>query len=153
MIFAVQVTSADPAAWIPLLVLVIYLTVLLGLGWLGYRRSTGGEEDYYLAGRSQGWIVSSFTIMATFFSSFALLGAPGMVYREGVVFALVSLNVPVAGFCVYLFGDRIRRLCSRARRSRSSSSLRCTPSTGRSRRWCRGFRRSRFWLSDYRFGP
>jgi SSS family solute:Na+ symporter len=110
MIFAVQVTSADPAAWIPLLVLVIYLTVLLGLGWLGYRRSTGGEEDYYLAGRNQGWIVSSFTIMATFFSSFALLGAPGMVYREGVVFALVSLNVPVAGFCVYLFGDRIRRI-------------------------------------------
>ena len=78
-----------------------------GLGWLGYRRSQIGEEDYYLAGRGQGWVVTSLTIMATFFSSFALLGAPGMVYREGVVFALVSLNVPVAGYCVYLLGSRI----------------------------------------------
>ena len=47
--------------------------------------------------------------MATFFSSFALLGAPGMVYRDGVVFALFSLNVPVAGVAIYLLGARIRR--------------------------------------------
>ena len=93
--------------WIPLVVLVIYLLVLLLIGWIGYRQSRGSEEDYYLAGRGQGWMISSLTIMATFLSSFALLGAPGMVYREGVVFALVSLNVPVAGFCIYLFGRRI----------------------------------------------
>ena len=48
--------------------------------------------------------------MATFFSSFALLGAPGMVYRDGVVFALFSLNVPVAGVAIYVFGTRIRRI-------------------------------------------
>ena len=90
-------------------VLISYLAVLLLFGWVGYRRSASGEDDYYLAGRGQGWLVSSMTIMATFFSSFALLGAPGMVYREGVVFALVSLNVPVAGFCIYVLGDRIRR--------------------------------------------
>ena len=47
---------------------------------------------------------------ATFFSSFALLGAPGMVYRDGVVFALFSLNVPVAGVAIYLLGDRIRKI-------------------------------------------
>lgn len=95
---------------IPCAVLIAYLALLLFLGWLGYRRSREDEEDYYLAGRQQGWTISALTIMATFFSSFALLGAPGMVYREGVVFALVSLNVPVAGFCVYLFGVKIWRL-------------------------------------------
>ncbi|MEO0447390.1 MAG: sodium:solute symporter family protein, partial [Verrucomicrobiota bacterium] len=84
-----------------------YLVLLLILGWLGHRASRSGEEDYYLAGRKQSWLVSTLTIMATFLSSFALLGAPGMVYREGVVFALVSLNIPVAGFCIYLFGRRI----------------------------------------------
>ena len=94
---------------IAIIVLSLYLVVLLLFGWLGHRCSASGEEDYYLAGRGQGWMVSSMTIMATFFSSFALLGAPGMVYREGVVFALVSLNVPVAGFCIYLLGDRIRK--------------------------------------------
>ena len=87
-----------------------YLLLLLAFGVQGYRRRQGdSEEDYYLAGRSQGWVVSSLTIMATFFSSFALLGAPGMVYRDGVVFALFSLNVPVAGVAIYLLGARIRR--------------------------------------------
>ncbi|MBT7862162.1 MAG: sodium:solute symporter family protein [Gemmatimonadetes bacterium] len=94
----------------PYVMIVLYLGVLLVFGILGYRRrQTDSEEDYYLAGRSQGWIVSSLTIMATFFSSFALLGAPGMVYRDGVVFALFSLNVPVAGVAIYLLGARIRR--------------------------------------------
>lgn len=94
---------------IPILVVLLYLAVLLLFGWLGHRHSDQSEDDYYLAGRRQGWMISAMTIMATFFSSFALLGAPGMVYREGVVFALVSLNVPMAGVCIYLFGNRIRR--------------------------------------------
>ncbi|QGJ71412.1 Sodium:solute symporter family protein [Planctomycetales bacterium 10988] len=92
---------------IPIAVIAGYLLLLLFLGWLGHHRSVAGEEDYYLAGRGQGWMISTLTIMATFLSSFALLGAPGMVYREGVVFALVSLNVPIAGFCIYLLGKRI----------------------------------------------
>jgi SSS family solute:Na+ symporter len=104
------VIAATDMSVIPYVVLATYLLILLGLGWLGFRRSQAAEEDYYLAGRGQGWIVTSFTIMATFFSSFALMGAPGMVYREGIVFALVSLNVPVAGYCVYLLGRRIRAI-------------------------------------------
>ena len=95
---------------IPYFVLGAYLVLLLVFGIVGYLKSTDSEEDYYLAGRSQGWIVSSLTIMATFFSSFALLGAPGMVYREGVVFALFSLNVPLAGAAVYILGSKISRL-------------------------------------------
>ncbi len=87
-----------------------YLLALLVIGYIGYQRSRVGEEDYYLAGRGQGWIVSSLTIMATFFSSFALLGAPGMVYRDGVVFALFSLNVPISGALVYVLGSRIHRI-------------------------------------------
>ena len=93
-----------------LTVLTLYLLMLIVFGVIGYRRSTDTEDDYYLAGRGQGWIVSSLTIMATFFSSFALLGAPGMVYRDGAVFALFSLNVPVAGAGVYIIGSRIRQL-------------------------------------------
>ncbi|MCG6156466.1 sodium:solute symporter family protein [Rubinisphaera margarita] len=107
MTLAFQTTVSSEMGMIPVVVLIGYLFVLLLIGWIGYRTSKSGEEDYYLAGRGQGWLISSLTIMATFFSSFALLGAPGMVYREGVVFALVSLNVPVAGFCIYLLGTRI----------------------------------------------
>ncbi|UCH09442.1 MAG: sodium:solute symporter family protein [Fidelibacterota bacterium] len=91
-------------------VLGAYLVMLLVIGYYGYRRSVTSEEDYYLARRQQGWVVSSLTIMATFFSSFALLGVPGMVYKEGVVLALFALNVPVAGAAVYVLGSRISRL-------------------------------------------
>ena len=96
---------------IPHVVLGLYLLLLLTFGLQGYRRRKNEhQDDYYLAGRSQGWLVTSLTIMATFFSSFALLGAPGMVYRDGVVFALFSLNVPVAGVAIYVLGTRIRRI-------------------------------------------
>ncbi|MEW4486664.1 sodium:solute symporter family protein [Thalassoglobus sp. JC818] len=94
---------------IAIFVVLIYLGLLLLFGWLGYSHGERSEEDYYLAGRGQGWLISAMTIMATFFSSFALLGAPGMVYREGLVFALVSLNVPIAGVAIYLLGNPIRR--------------------------------------------
>ena len=96
--------------FIPHVILAVYLGVILILGWIGYLKSHAGEEDYYLAGRNQGWIISTLTIWATFFSSFALLGAPGKVYSEGVVFALVPLNVSVAGFCIYLLGGRLWRI-------------------------------------------
>ncbi len=102
--------STTPFATIGLCVLGAYLLLLMWLGWLGYRRGTDSEEDYYLAGRGQGWIVSSLTIMATFFSSFALLGAPGIVYKDGVIFALFALNVPVGAVAVFVLGNRIRRI-------------------------------------------
>ncbi len=90
-----------------LVMLCLYLAMLLVLGFLGWKRSRNTEEDYYLAGRSQGWIVSALTIMATFFSSFAFLGQPGLVYKEGAAFSLFALNVPVAALVVYLVGSRI----------------------------------------------
>ena len=95
---------------LPHFCLACYLLFLLGIGIWGVRKSRSGEEDYYLAGRGQDWLVSSLTIMATFFSSAAMLGAPGAVYKEGVVFALFALNVPLSGAAIYVLGNRIRKL-------------------------------------------
>ena len=51
---------------VPYVVLGLYLCVLLCFGIQGFRRRQGeSTEDYYLAGRAQGWVVSSLTIMAT----------------------------------------------------------------------------------------
>ena len=66
MIFAQQPPVENNVGMIAFAVVGIYLLVLLVLGWFGYRRSRTGEEDYYLAGRGQGWIVTALTIMATF---------------------------------------------------------------------------------------
>jgi len=96
-----------------LVVLGVYLLVLVALGYLGWKRSRVSEEDYYLAGRNQGFLVTVMTVMATFFSSAAMLGVPGNVYKEGVAFMLFALNLPCIGACIYLFGSKIRRLGQR----------------------------------------
>ena len=105
-----MLAAAHQLGSVPYLIAGAYLLMLIVFSVVAYLRSTSSEVDYYLASRGQGWFVSSLTIMATFFSSYALLGAPGMAYRDGVTFALFSLNVPVAGVCVYALGNRIRRL-------------------------------------------
>jgi SSS family solute:Na+ symporter len=95
---------------ISLAALGMYLAALLAIAVYGYLKRKQSEEDYYLAGRRQGFIVSALTIMATFFSSSAILGVPGAVYKDGVPFLLFALNLPVAGAAVYLLGSRVGRI-------------------------------------------
>lgn len=102
-------TGASQLGFLPIIVLGVYLCLLLSLGVYGYIRSKMTEEDYYLAGRRQGLIVTALTIMATFFSSAAMLGVPGVLYTEGVVFCAFALNLPIGGAAVYLLGSRISR--------------------------------------------
>lgn len=106
-----HLAAAEVAAGrLPHFILGGYMLLLVWLCYLGYRKGKATEEDYYLAGRGQGPLVTSLTIMATFFSSAALLGIPGVVYQDGAVFFLFGLNLPVAGLGVYLLGDRMRKL-------------------------------------------
>ena len=108
-------TAAPPISlgtW-PYIVLAFYLVGLLSLGVISLlrsRRATNAETDYYLAGRGQGVIVTSLTIMATFFSSFAILTFPGWIYEGGIAPMLYALNLPVAAVAIYLLGNRIRRI-------------------------------------------
>lgn len=104
--------SADLSS-IGIIVMLIYLVVLLALGFAGWLRSKNTEEDFYLAGRGQGFLVTVMTIMATFFSSAAILGIPGNVYKDGVAFVLFAMNLPCAGACIYLLGTKIRRIGQR----------------------------------------
>ena len=105
-----SILAATDLGRAPHVVLVCYLLILLGLGIVGYLRGKATEEDYYLAGRGQGLLVTSLTIMATFFSGVALLGFPGLVYEHGVSAMFLALNLPVAGAAVYLLGNGIRKL-------------------------------------------
>jgi SSS family solute:Na+ symporter len=84
--------------------------MLTAIGWLGIRARKSGAEDFFLAGRRQGWLVTAFTIMATFFSAFALMGTPGMVFQFGLPFILFSLNVPIAAALIWIIGNRVRLL-------------------------------------------
>ena len=99
--------------YIPHITLVLYLVGLLALGILGLvkgRQAKHAEADYYLANRGQGVLTTSLTIMATYFSGFAILTFPGWVYGDGVPPMFYALNLPVAAAAIYLLGNPIRRI-------------------------------------------
>jgi len=96
--------------YLPHIMLGGYMLLLVWLCYYGYRKGKPTEEDYYLAGRSQGLLVSSLTIMATMFSSAALLGIPGTVYRDGLAFLPFAMNLTVGGLGIYFLGTRMHKL-------------------------------------------
>jgi len=91
----------------------LYLVFLLGITWFSLRMGSRGADDYFLAGRSQNWLVTGFTLMATFFSAFALMGAPGMLHQHGIAFIPFFLNPLVAGLLIWVIGNRIRSKSAR----------------------------------------
>ena len=72
-------------------VLLIYLLILLGIGW--YFRSSGRDgTSFFLAGRSMGYFPVGLSVMVTTFSALNYLAFPGEVYGHGL-YVLVSLPV------------------------------------------------------------
>ena len=67
-------------------VVLIYFVALLGIGWLGYRRSTTDFGDFTLASKNLPIFVLLLTTAATQHSMFVTVGAVGDVYRTGMVF-------------------------------------------------------------------
>lgn len=100
----------DGLGTVAYVVLSLYLVLLLGLGLLGLLRGKATEEDYYLAGRGQGLLVTALTIMATYFSGFAMLTFPGWVYQWGIAPMLLTLNLPVAGAAIFIVGNKVRKI-------------------------------------------
>ena len=98
---------------VPHIILAFYLVSLLALGVISLlksRAASDAEDDYYLASRGQGVLVTSLTIMATYFSGFAILAFPGWVYGSGIPPMMLALNLPVAAMAIYLIGNPIRRI-------------------------------------------
>lgn len=101
---------SDELGTVAYVVLGLYLVLLLGLGFLGHLRGKATEEDFYLAGRGQGLWVTALTIMATYFSGFAMLTFPGWIYQWGIAPMLLALNLPVAGAAIFVIGNRVRKI-------------------------------------------
>lgn len=88
-----------------LLILVLYMSVVLGIGITASRFLGTTGEDYFLATRSIGPFVLLMSLFGTHMTSFALLGSAGEAYHAGVgVFGLMAsssaLVVPLVFFLV-----------------------------------------------------
>ncbi len=97
----------------PLIVISIYLVINFAIGAVAWWRGRVTTDDYYISARSQGFVVTALAIMATFFSAFAMLGAPGMLYKGGIGFVFFMLNVPICGAMIWIIGRPLWRLGKR----------------------------------------
>ncbi|SFH79086.1 solute:Na+ symporter, SSS family/sodium/proline symporter [Tindallia magadiensis] len=79
--------------------LILYLLMLVGIGYVASKRMKG-LEDYVLAGRGIGSYVMAFTFSATGMSGWLGLGLAGYVYRSG--FEGVWTMVPSATVGIFL---------------------------------------------------
>ncbi|MCB9705566.1 MAG: sodium:solute symporter family protein [Myxococcales bacterium] len=97
----------------------VYLLISLAIGWVAYRRSQAGADDYFLGGRSARTVVLFMALFGTNVTPFVLLGIPAQTYHQGIgVFglnaAIIALGVPLTfyliGFPAYLAARRIGAL-------------------------------------------
>ncbi|MDH4259521.1 MAG: sodium/solute symporter [Gammaproteobacteria bacterium] len=87
-------------------VVAAYLVLMLGLGY--FLRDQKNQGDFFLGGRSMGWLPLALSVMATQLSAISFVSAPGFVglregggltwlsYEFGVPLAMMALMLAVA---------------------------------------------------------
>ncbi|RPJ53162.1 MAG: sodium:solute symporter family protein, partial [Methanobacteriota archaeon] len=95
-------------------VVVIYIAITLGLGYLGYKK-TKKAEDYLLAGRSSHPVIIALSYGSTFISTSAIVGFGGAAALYGMsLLWLTVFNIGVGIFLAFvLFGKKTREIGQR----------------------------------------
>ncbi len=88
--------------------LVIYFALCIGVGIWAMRR-TKSSQDFFMAGRELGVIVTAFALFSSTLSGFGFVGGPGLVYSQGMssVWMIVCGTV-AACFTFFLVAKRLR---------------------------------------------
>jgi len=100
---------------------VVFLLAIL-LIFAAWLRGRPGEAEFLLAGRSQGWFLSTWTILALVLGPWPFFLLPGFMYRDGVAFCLTCLQYPLIGLGIYFLGGPLWRV-SRAFQSISPGDV------------------------------
>lgn len=81
--------------------IVLYVVLMLFMGvWVSRKIKT--DDDYFLAGRSLGPVLATFSIFATWFGAETCIGTAGSVYRHGIS----GLHADPLGYslCIFIMG-------------------------------------------------
>ena len=95
-----------------LIIILVYLSLLLGLGVFSSRLFKGTKEDYQVASHSIGPFLLLMSIFGTTMTAFALVGSSGEAFREGIgVYGmLASSSGIIHSLCFFLIGVRVWKL-------------------------------------------
>ena len=87
-------------------IVVIYLGLLLSLGYLSSRLFRGNSNDYFVASRSIGPLVLFMSIFGTTMTAFAMVGSTGESYRVGIATygKIASSSALIHSACFFLVG-------------------------------------------------
>ena len=100
--------------WGALTVIALYLFSTIGIGWLARRKSQGHSlADFYLAGRSLGFLALFLTLYSTQYSGNTMFGYTGISYRIGFGWtaSVLFMFSVIAGYL--LFAPRLVALAQR----------------------------------------
>ncbi|MFW6343554.1 MAG: sodium:solute symporter family protein [Sediminispirochaetaceae bacterium] len=90
-----------------ILLLALYLAIGSAIALLVMQKGQS-QEDYFVGGRTVGWIVTALTYAATTYSSFMVVGLVGLAYASGVgalIFELAYLGATL--LIIGLYGRKI----------------------------------------------
>ncbi|MBN8730137.1 MAG: sodium:solute symporter [Acidobacteria bacterium] len=112
-----------------LAIVLLYLTAVVAAGYLSSRHASKSSSEYFLAGRSLGWVMIGSALFASNISTIHLVGLAASGYNEGLVWgnfewmATLTLILLSLVFAPFYYRSRIatlpefleRRYCSGAR--------------------------------------
>lgn len=89
-------------------IIIIYTLVMVGLGYIAWRRFRRTIEDYYLVSRTVGGLILFLTLAATYHSAFAFLTSVAVFSASGVSFWIgAMLWTILAAVGGYVLGKRM----------------------------------------------
>ena len=95
----------------PVVVLILYLFVMIGIGWLGKVRAREKTmADFYLGGSTFGVFVLFLTLFATQYSGNTLLGFAGASYQQGATYIVSVMFMTLAITVIVIYGPRLYKL-------------------------------------------
>jgi len=96
--------------WLDYTGIAAYLLFMIVLG-SAFARRQRTSQDYFLAGRSMGWLPLAISIYATIFSSISYIMAPAEAFRYDMQYLAALVLFPfVALLAIILFIDHFVRL-------------------------------------------
>lgn len=94
-------SQVDPN-WQTYIMLAVYFIVLLGIGYYGFKQSTGNVSEYMLGGRNIGPYVTALSAGASDMSGWMIMGLPGEVYTTGLSAAWLAIGLTIGAYINYI---------------------------------------------------
>ncbi|MBM7717277.1 sodium:solute symporter family protein [Siminovitchia sp. FSL H7-0308] len=96
-------------ASIDIVIIILYVLLTLLIGWW-VSKGISSFEDFAVAGRTFGPFMLAATFGATNFSTWSLVGKPGLVYNAGVSVSWIALNAMACVLAAVVFVPIYRKL-------------------------------------------